>query len=106
MPEEPTLCPSHMREVKRGAADVDFCVSLGGDGTVLHLTSLFAEDAPLPPVVSFAMGTLGFLTPFDANDFETCLGRVLDANRHPVYCTLRSRKRCEVYRSAPPAWPS
>jgi len=31
-----------------------------------HLASLFAEDAPLPPVMCFAMGTLGFLTPFDA----------------------------------------
>ena len=80
--------------------EVDFCVSLGGDGTVLHLTSLFAEDSPLPPVVSFAMGTLGFLTPFDVSDFENCLTRVLEANTHPVYCTLRTRKRCEVYRQA------
>jgi len=39
-----------------------------GDGTVLHLASLFgSDDAPLPPVISFAMGTLGFLTPFNAS---------------------------------------
>lgn len=37
-----------------------------GDGTVLHLASLFSEDKPLPPCISFAMGTLGFLTPFSA----------------------------------------
>lgn len=79
-------------------ADVDFCISLGGDGTVLHLTTLFAEDQPLPPVASFALGTLGFLTPFDIADFESCLSRVLDANASPVYCTLRTRKRCDVYR--------
>ena len=78
-------------------ADVDFCISLGGDGTVLHLTSLFVEDTPLPPVISFSMGTLGFLTPFDAGEFEPCLGRVLAANQDPVFCTLRTRKRCEVY---------
>lgn len=42
-------------------AEADFCVTLGGDGTVLHLTSLFAADKPLPPVVAFAMGTLGKL---------------------------------------------
>lgn len=78
--------------------DVDFCVSLGGDGTVLHLTTLFSEDQPLPPVASFAMGTLGFLTPFDAADFEKCLSRVMDANDDPVYCTLRTRKRCDVYK--------
>lgn len=77
--------------------DVDFCVSLGGDGTVLHLTSLFVEDTPLPPVISFSMGTLGFLTPFDAGDFQPCLNRVLAANQDPVFCTLRTRKRCEVY---------
>lgn len=33
---------------------------------MLHLASLFSEDEPLPPVISFAMGTLGFLTPFSA----------------------------------------
>lgn len=60
---------------------IDLCVSLGGDGTFLHLASLFGEDEPLPPAVSFAMGTLGFLTPFDVNDFKVgtpappaCLG--------------------------------
>ena len=75
-------------------------MSLGGDGTVLHLTSLFVEDQPLPPVISFSMGTLGFLTPFDAGDFKPCLSRVLAANQDPVFCTLRTRKRCEVYWSA------
>ena len=48
-------------------------MTLGGDGTVLHLASLFTADAPLPPLVSFAMGTLGFLTPFDAHDFQARL---------------------------------
>lgn len=57
-------------------ADVDFCVTLGGDGTVLHLTSLFTEDVPLPPLVSFAMGTLGFLTPFDVAQYQSCLTQV------------------------------
>ena len=60
-------------------ADVDFCVTLGGDGTVLHLTSLFTEDVPLPPLVSFAMGTLGFLTPFDVAQYQSCLTQVLTA---------------------------
>ncbi|KAI8469594.1 MAG: ATP-NAD kinase-like domain-containing protein [Monoraphidium minutum] len=78
---------------------VDFAVTLGGDGTVLHLASLFDEQ-PLPPVLCFAMGTLGFLTPFDANDFKACLSRVLAANSAPLYCTLRTRKRCEVYDAA------
>ena len=79
---------------------MDLGVSLGGDGTVLHLASLFVEDIPLPPVVSFAMGTLGFLTPFDVDDFAGILGKVLDANSQRVYCTLRTRKRCEVHTCA------
>ena len=76
---------------------MDLGITLGGDGTVLHLASLFVEDVPLPPVVSFAMGTLGFLTPFDSADFASILNRVLDANSKQVYCTLRTRKRCEVH---------
>lgn len=76
---------------------VDFCITLGGDGTVLHLASLFeGQDAPLPPVISFAMGTLGFLTPFDVGDFPNCLARVLNSSASPLYCTLRTRKRCEM----------
>lgn len=55
-----------------------------------------AQDEPLPPVLCFAMGTLGFLTPFDAADFEATLERVLDTESQPLYCTLRTRKRCEV----------
>ncbi len=94
-----TTIPSADPQLRRlTAADVDFCVTLGGDGTVLHLASLFTEDAPLPPLASFAMGTLGFLTPFDAADFEACLQRVLSATELPVFCTLRTRKRCELSR--------
>lgn len=79
------------------ASDVDFCVTLGGDGTVLHLASLFQEDEPLPPVISFAMEGLGFLTPFDVRHFGSHLTRLLIANQQTVGCTLRARKRCEVY---------
>jgi len=45
------------------------------DGTMLHLSSLFPKEAP--PVVSFSMGSLGFLLPFrklNRNDTEiTCM---------------------------------
>ena len=77
--------------------DPDFCVTLGGDGTVLSLASLFDVDgAPLPPVLSLAMGTLGFLTPFDARSAVPALAALLNANESPVYCTLRTRKICTV----------
>ena len=44
-------------------APIDLVVALGGDGTVLHASSLF-RDGPVPPVLSFSLGTLGFLLPF------------------------------------------
>ncbi|KKK17127.1 hypothetical protein ARAM_007184 [Aspergillus rambellii] len=40
---------------------VDLSVTLGGDGTILHASSLFATCANVPPMLSFSMGTLGFL---------------------------------------------
>lgn len=42
---------------------VDGVVTLGGDGTILHVSSLFDHSA-VPPVISFSMGTVGFLLPF------------------------------------------
>jgi NADH kinase len=40
---------------------VDLAVTLGGDGTILRACSLFATCHNVPPVLSFSMGTLGFL---------------------------------------------
>lgn len=44
---------------------IDLVITLGGDGTVLRVSSLFSTG-PVPPVLSFSMGTLGFLLPFRA----------------------------------------
>ena len=46
-----------------GAEPIDLVITLGGDGTILHASSLFKVGA-VPPVLSFSMGTLGFLLPF------------------------------------------
>jgi NADH kinase len=40
---------------------VDMTTTLGGDGTILHASSLFATTLHVPPILSFSMGTLGFL---------------------------------------------
>ncbi|KAI9805100.1 MAG: hypothetical protein M1825_000934 [Sarcosagium campestre] len=40
---------------------VDLAATLGGDGTILHASSLFASTPSVPPILSFSMGTLGFL---------------------------------------------
>lgn len=38
---------------------VDFVACLGGDGVILHASNLFR--GAVPPVVSFNLGSLGFL---------------------------------------------
>ncbi|KAI9719001.1 MAG: NADH kinase pos5 [Chrysothrix sp. TS-e1954] len=43
------------------ASKVDLTSTLGGDGTILRASSLFASSPSVPPILSFSMGTLGFL---------------------------------------------
>lgn len=40
---------------------VDLTATFGGDGTILRASSLFATVPSVPPILSFSMGTLGFL---------------------------------------------
>ncbi|KAI0715856.1 ATP-NAD kinase [Fomitopsis betulina] len=54
------------------AEKIDLVVTLGGDGTILHASSLFKVGA-VPPVLSFSMGTLGFLLPFHIDDYAKAL---------------------------------
>ncbi|KAG1711522.1 hypothetical protein DVH05_008775 [Phytophthora capsici] len=72
---------------------IDFVISLGGDGTVLWVSSLFKKS--VPPVFSLAMGSLGFLTPFDADNAVEHLTNVINGG---FYMSLRSRLSCTIYR--------
>lgn len=58
---------------------IDLVVTLGGDGTILHASSLFSVGA-VPPVLSFSMGTLGFLLPFREPNFYVFLNCFLMGN--------------------------
>ena len=49
--------------------ELDLIITLGGDGTILHVSSLYARPGKVPPVLSFSMGSLGFLTPFREYQF-------------------------------------
>lgn len=40
---------------------IDLVTTLGGDGTILRAASLFSHQASVPPILSFSMGSLGFL---------------------------------------------
>ncbi|KAK4937934.1 NADH kinase pos5 [Elasticomyces elasticus] len=49
---------------------VDLVVTFGGDGTILHASSLFAASERVPPVLSFSMGTLGFLGEWKFSEYK------------------------------------
>ncbi|KAJ9663554.1 NADH kinase pos5 [Neophaeococcomyces mojaviensis] len=49
---------------------VDLIVTFGGDGTILHAASLFAAAERVPPILSFSMGTLGFLSEWKFSEFK------------------------------------
>ncbi|XP_058199266.1 NAD(H) kinase 1 isoform X1 [Rhododendron vialii] len=74
---------------------VDLVVTLGGDGTVLWAASMF--KGPVPPVVPFSLGSLGFMTPFHSEHYRECLDSIL---RGPISITLRHRLLCHVIRDA------
>ncbi|KAG2603393.1 probable NAD kinase 1 [Panicum virgatum] len=82
-------------EIKLLHTKVDLIVTLGGDGTVLWAASLF--KGPVPPVVAFSLGSLGFMTPFPSEQYRDCLDNVLNG---PFSITLRNRLQCHVIRDA------
>ncbi|KAL4883086.1 ATP-NAD kinase-like domain-containing protein [Aspergillus karnatakaensis] len=55
---------------------VDLSVTLGGDGTILHASSLFATCVNVPPMLSFSMGTLGFLGEWKFNEYKRAFREV------------------------------
>ncbi|KKY27853.1 putative poly atp nad kinase [Phaeomoniella chlamydospora] len=49
---------SYLKTIQQKA---DMTATFGGDGTILHASALFAAVKCVPPMLSFSMGTLGFL---------------------------------------------
>lgn len=72
----------------------DLVLTLGGDGTVLFTSWLFQRI--VPPILSFSLGSLGFLTNFEYDRFKEHLGRVMGEEGMRV--NLRMRFTCTVYR--------
>ncbi|KAH6800151.1 NAD kinase 2 [Perilla frutescens var. hirtella] len=78
---------------------VDLVACLGRDGVILHASNLFR--GAVPPVVSFNLGSLGFLTSHTFDDYKGDLRQVIHGNNTTdgVYITLRMRLRCEIFRN-------
>jgi NAD+ kinase len=73
----------------------DLVLTLGGDGTVLFTSWLFQRT--VPPILSFSMGSLGFLTNFAFDDYRQHLDRTMgDAG---MRVNLRMRFTCTVWRA-------
>ncbi|XP_006642141.2 NAD kinase isoform X1 [Lepisosteus oculatus] len=70
---------------------VDFIICLGGDGTLLYASSLFQES--VPPVMAFHLGSLGFLTPFNFDSYQSQVTQIIEGNAAIV---LRSRLKVWV----------
>lgn len=74
----------------------DLVITLGGDGTVLFTSWLFQRI--VPPVLAFSLGSLGFLTNFEFDNYKDQLNRTMgDAG---MRVNMRMRFTCTVYRSA------
>lgn len=79
---------------RRRPQTFDIILSLGGDGTVLYASWLFQRV--VPPVLSFALGSLGFLTKFDFKAFPETLIRAFEDG---ITVSLRLRFEGTVMRS-------
>jgi NAD+ kinase len=78
----------------RAPQTFDIVICLGGDGTVLYASWLFQHI--IPPVLSFGLGSLGFLTKFDFGDYQNTLRRVFSEGFN---VSLRLRFEATVMRS-------
>lgn len=98
----------------------DLVLTLGGDGTVLFTSWLFQRI--VPPVLSFSLGSLGFLTPYDYKGYREHLDQVMGGLAEPassetifsqrspansdivadagMCVNLRMRFTCSVFRSS------
>ena len=95
--------PAEQRSLRRR---VDFVACLGGDGVILHASHLFREG-PIPPILSFNLGSLGFLTSHEFSDFRADVDRVVEHSWggsavRGVHVTLRMRLRCVICRGGRP----
>lgn len=73
----------------------DLVITLGGDGTVLFTSWLFQRI--VPPVLSFSLGSLGFLTNFEFTKYKEHLNHIMGDIGMRV--NLRMRFTCTVYRA-------
>lgn len=76
--------------------NIDFIVTFGGDGLVMHCNTLYQEKK-IPPTMCFGdFGSMGFLAPFRFADFRTEIDKLLDNETSYI---SRMRLECSIYRN-------
>jgi len=78
---------------------IDLVISLGGDGTLCWTSGLFS--GAMPPIIAFAAGSLGFLTPFPLSDWMSVLMPILGTKSEvapPLQLVCRMRFQMRLYR--------
>ena len=61
------------------ASQINLIISLGGDGTVIWAIKLF-NNLPIPPIIAFNFGSLGFMATFSLSNGIETLKKILDSS--------------------------
>jgi NAD kinase len=75
--------------------DVDLCIIVGGDGTVLWCNNLFDPQKQRPPFLTFNLGTLGYMTYYNCDMYKDILDELLDNNEKIISFEKRSTLSCK-----------
>jgi NAD kinase len=75
-PLEPRECIPFQRKYEKWQEFIDVVIAVGGDGTLLHVSTLFGHQ--VPPVLGFSCGSFGFLMPFNPDRAEQAIDKLLD----------------------------
>lgn len=62
--------PIYSSEPTHFPTKIDLVATLGGDGTILRAASLFSLHTSVPPILSFSMGSLGFLGEWKFEEYK------------------------------------
>ena len=77
--------------------DSNFCIILGGDGTILWANNLY-KNKPRPYFISFNAGTLGFLSLYSFDKFKEILNLVYEKGEECFEPIKRSFVQCKVFK--------
>ena len=75
-------------------SEVDLCIIIGGDGTVLYTNHCFKHKYR-PPFITFNLGTLGYMTYYNCEMYMKVLDEMLNNNNNSIFLEKRSTLNCK-----------